>query len=296
MSDYEDLLIMYGAAPKADPWQTSADGRQAAYFKHSPEYLGWADAKAEQFQREQDAKIKDPLTERQLLKDPTYQALAERLYNVFGSDQRLAANNRNRIGQVAASMSKGLSTAEDKAEWLTMHMAGFLNSLPMMLWDYSRLKDMPYNVVKDFNDALNMYDSTDLNARQIARATALAIPEILFGGLGFTLSKAATRGMTKGFVKTKLADILRQASKPLRNARNQAMLEGAIYAGGLEAGREGVSSTAEQRPYDVSVPAAYAVAGGAMGGGGAALIQRAPQIVGAARSFVNKASNGGGGM
>ena len=265
MSDYEDLLIMYGAAPKADPWQTSADGRQAAYFKHSPEYLGWADAKAEQFQREQDAKIKDPLTERQLLKDPTYQALAERLYNVFGSDQRLAANNRNRIGQVAASMSKGLSTAEDKAEWLTMHMAGFLNSLPMMLWDYSRLKDMPYNVVKDFNDALNMYDSTPTTARQFARGVALATPEILFGGLGFTLSKAAARGMTKGFVKTKLADIVRQASKPLRNARNQAMLEGGIYEGGLGAGQEAVASRAEQRPYEVGEPALRAVIGGTAG-------------------------------
>jgi len=296
MSDYEDLLIMYGAAPKADPWQTSANGRQAAYFKHSPEYLGWADAKAEQYQREQDAKIKEPLTERQLLKDPTYQALAERLYDVFGSDQRLAKNNRNRIGQVAVSMSKGLSTAEDKAEWLTMHMAGFLNSLPMMLWDYSRLKDMPYNVVKDFNDALNMYDSTPPTARQFARFLAIAAPEILFGGLGFTLSKAAARGMTKSFVKTKLADILRQASKPLRNLRNQGMIEGALYEGGLEAGREAVSSTAEQREYDPTYVATAAGFGGAMGGAAGEVIRRAPQIAGAARSFVNKASNGGGGM
>lgn len=272
-NDYEVMMGMYAPPPQSAPVEGAGDP-----LLRRPAPVGYDDDMEVELQRtrEADAQV-EPMTEEQLLNDPTYQRLAAQLYDAFGkNDERLIRAPRRGFGGI----SIGKQTPRDKAEWLTWQMSGFLNSLPKMAWDMSKLKDMPLKDVKAFSDALNMYDNTPLTGKQFMRGVAWAVPEMVFGGMGFTLiGRAVTKGMTKNIVKSRLQDIIRRATNAVRDPRNAGMIAGGGYEGGLATGREMIDAQAEQRAFNPIEPAIATAVGTVAGGTIGEAIKRTPPMV-----------------
>jgi len=288
-NDYDVMMRMYTPQPtvvpgsredqymqaqgaRADQYRRAQQQRQQSYLR-SPAPVGEDDKMQVELQRtrEADAQV-EQMTEAQLLNDPTYQRLAGQLYDAFGkNDERLATAPRRGFGGI----SVGKQTPKDKAEWLTWQMSGFLNSLPKMAWDMSKLKDMPLKDVKAFSEALNMYDNTPLTGKQFMRGVGFALPEMVFGGLGFTLlGRAVTKGVTKNIVKSRLQDIIQRATNAVKDPRNAGMIAGGGYEGGLATGREVIDAEAEQRAFNPIEPAIATTVGATLGRGFGVAVKR----------------------
>lgn len=278
--DYEVMMRMYAPPPQSVPVEGEGDP-----LLRRPAPVGYDDDMEVESQRtrEADAQV-EQMTEEQLLNDPTYQRLAAQLYDAFGkNDERLIRAPRRGFKGV----SIGKQTPRDKAEWLTWQMSGFLNSLPKMAWDMSKLKDMPLKDVKAFSDALNMYDNTPLTGKQFMRGVGWVLPEMIFGGLGFTLiGRAVTKGLSKNIVKSRLQDIIRRGTNAIKGTLVGAT-EGSLYEAGLAHGRETIDSAAEGRPYDSGAVKEGAVMGAIGGGVLGGAVDAAPPLYRKGKSNLN---------
>jgi hypothetical protein len=179
MNNKESLLSMY----EADAEQAYMS--KTPFMKLPGDYQRMLDDQEQhRLEKERRAAAQTPtLTAEQLHKDPTYQRLAEHLWNAYGQgDARLPSYMTSKFGMP----SKGKSSPQDKAEWLSQKLGTFNNSLSGMMIDLSKMKDAPFSDLKAFNDALKMYDASDTTVMQGVRAVALGAAEFfMFGGLGY---------------------------------------------------------------------------------------------------------------
>jgi hypothetical protein len=265
MNDKESLLSMY----EADAEQAYMS--KTPFMKLPGDYERMLyDQEQHRLEKERRAAAQTPtLTAEQLHKDPTYQRLAEHLWNAYGQgDARLPSYMTSKFGMP----SKGKSSPQDKAEWLSQKLGTFNNSLSGMMIDLSKMKDAPFSDLKAFNDALKMYDASDTTVIQGVRAVALNAAEIfMFGGLGFIAGKAIAKGLGKNVVMSRLQNIVNRAGAEIK--RRQTLtgatlgsIEGGVYGGGLTAGREEIAHRAEDRPFDPTNPAVGTAAGIGLGG------------------------------
>lgn len=264
----ESLLSMY----EADAEQ--AHMSKTPFMKLPGDYQRMLDDqeqhRLEKERRAEAAKFSQSMTAEQLHKDPTYQRLAEHLWNAYGQgDARLPSYMTSKFGMP----SKGKSSPQDKAEWLSQKLGTFNNSLTGMMIDLSKMKDAPFADLKAFNDAMKMYDASDTTTMQVARAVALGTAEFfMFGGLGFIAGKAVTKGLAKNVVMTRLQDIVNRAGAEIkrRNLIGTTVggVESGIYGAAELGSKESIAHRAEDRPYDKSQPVMGGVLGTAFGLGG----------------------------
>ena len=268
MNDKQSLLSMY----EADAEQAYMS--KTPFMKLPGDYQRMLDDQEQhRLEKERRAAAQTPtLTAEQLHKDPTYQRLAEHLWNAYGQgDARLPSYMTSKFGMP----SKGKSSPQDKAEWLSQKLGTFNNSLSGMMIDLSKMKDAPFSDLKAFNDALKMYDASDTTVMQGVRAVALGTAEFfMFGGLGFIAGKAVAKGLAKNVVMARLQNIVNRAGSEIKRRKLSGAtigsIEGGVYEGALNAGTESIAHRAEERPFDPTntiVGTAVGMgAGGALGG------------------------------